>query len=238
MLDIFLAYRKEPHPEVKNMGCNRGGGGACPGEIQALKGENNGDFLRLFRSRTKSGTHEKVEKPCREGNPGQGKPEANTKSPGGDTVAFAGRKSREKMSAYIVTSEVISATVELFMEKKRINNPDFLCKQLYLLNVEAVRQRYKYADSPGEYAKLEEIVYKPTFTHKSQKISAAICLKYQCTEGNVFHEPLYRALEKIIFTAEKELAAEMNKSREWFNQIPQERAARFYMEKHGLPSFW
>jgi len=78
------------------MGCNRGGGGACPGEIQAVKGGNNCDFLRLFRSRAKSGIHEKVEKPCREGNPEQGKPEANTKSPGnGYCTPCPGKKQGE-----------------------------------------------------------------------------------------------------------------------------------------------
>lgn len=77
-----------------------------------------------------------------------------------------------------------------------------LANEFYLMNREAVKQRYNEPED-SDYIKIPD--YKKidwtsngTTLNKYQALMSMRCLRYQCTEGNVPESKLYNFLEQLI----------------------------------------
>lgn len=78
-----------------------------------------------------------------------------------------------------------------------------LANTLWDLNIEAVHQRYpedKTDSMPGQYENQKLVHHTPyqyTPTTTIQAYKSLQCLVYQCSEGNVPNNPLYKMLEEL-----------------------------------------
>lgn len=93
---------------------------------------------------------------------------------------------------------------------------DNLGQAMYNMNVNAVSQRYPDDDRnslPGRYSE-EDVLdsYKYEFLRhvsSAQAYKSLQCWLYQCTEGNVTDNKLFRAFEKIAATLANEIVTSL-----------------------------
>jgi len=115
------------------------------------------------------------------------------------------------MSAYVVNHDTINLILT-FLKMDRDNqhctrrlaeaaelettDPDFWQKlgaSLHMMDVRAVNARYREDEPPDS-----TYTYCPKLAHsKITAFTAARCLVYQCTEGDVPESPLYKALHEL-----------------------------------------
>jgi len=69
-------------------------------------------------------------------------------------------------------------------------------RELHRMNVRAVR--YRYADDKHRYT----FVYEPVKCSIYQAVKSMHCLHYQCSEGDVPEEPLFKLLEDLTHAIE------------------------------------
>ena len=69
-------------------------------------------------------------------------------------------------------------------------------RELHKMNVRAVRARY--SDDKHRYP----FVYKPTQCSIHQAVKSMHCMHYQCSEGDVPAEPLFKLLEELTHAIE------------------------------------
>jgi hypothetical protein len=91
------------------------------------------------------------------------------------------------MSAFIVSQETMHAVVQ--SHEKPPGPSTALGQQLFAMNARAIKQRYGDDEDVSGYEYKPQRVYTPI-----ERLKACRCLLYQCTEGDVPHEPLYLAL--------------------------------------------
>jgi hypothetical protein len=104
------------------------------------------------------------------------------------------------MSAFQVSVGTIDRVVSAIMSFDDnivmlgiVCDPDTLGCMLIELNQEALRQRYGDVPEAFEYAYRERTDEHSTLA----KLKAVACLRYQCSEGNVPTQPLYKLLEAV-----------------------------------------
>ena len=73
-----------------------------------------------------------------------------------------------------------------------------LASALYLLNRTAVAQRYGEGIAAKDESKSPAFTFRPVRRDPVAVNKAASCLSYQCSEGEVPEQPLFKALESII----------------------------------------
>jgi hypothetical protein len=102
----------------------------------------------------------------------------------------------------------------------RSNSWDKIGRALFALNVEAVSQRYP--SERGKFHTFEEYRFEgiPYMRDRSEIVScykAAQCLAYQCSEGNVPEEAIYKELRDIILELQERIVAELDeyKAADW-----------------------
>ena len=117
------------------------------------------------------------------------------------------------MSAYIVDDETIDRIVNYVkftqngeeaaqrILQKYVIDPEKLGRELFALNVEAVRQRYSdcksIEDMPGKIGHYE-YVHTPSINgNRFQILKSMKCWLYQCSEGDVPKRPLFKAIEEL-----------------------------------------
>ena len=86
--------------------------------------------------------------------------------------------------------------------------PERLGRAMFDLNCRAVRERYEDADESGMVGEANQ------FTRVSSADAFAVlkslhCWHYQCSEGDVPNDPLYKAFEEIIHAIEGALVRQM-----------------------------
>jgi len=93
-----------------------------------------------------------------------------------------------------------------YNDYRKIDIHDFkdfhrLAKELYLMNQEAVKQRYNEPDN-SEYIQIPDCDNIDWTSNgkldKYQALKSMQCLRYQCSEGNVPKTKLYKFLELLI----------------------------------------
>lgn len=126
------------------------------------------------------------------------------------------------MSAYIVDPETIDRIVtyveDLQLHSERLyletlkaaevtaaqaTTPDQLGQALYRMNVAAVDHRYNERNPVP--------LYRYSYRHASpvQVYKSIRCYLYQCTEGDVPEQPLYKALERLAERLAAEIIADL-----------------------------
>ena len=73
-----------------------------------------------------------------------------------------------------------------------------LASALYLLNRTAVAQRYGEGIAAKDESASPVFTFRPVRRDPVAVHKAASCLSYQCSEGEVPEQPLFKALESII----------------------------------------
>lgn len=71
-----------------------------------------------------------------------------------------------------------------------------LGEKLFLLNQAGVMQRYP--SDKTDYVQVPKFVWKYAIIDKFQFLKSCECLLYQCTEGTVDEEPLFKWLERLV----------------------------------------
>lgn len=116
------------------------------------------------------------------------------------------------MSAFMVSTECMNRVItglwqngelrdsySLLFGIKLSTRADFfdLAKRLYLLNQAALMQRYD--DKPNsEYIQIPKFEWNlAVMVSPISCLKAVHCLSYQCAEGNIPEEPLYKWLENV-----------------------------------------
>ena len=102
------------------------------------------------------------------------------------------------MSAYIVDDETIDRSIEAI---EHAEGTTLLCEQcdvlgqaLLDLNVRAVNERY-----PNEEPEVASVYhYTPRNKPVMQMFKSLQCLQYQCSEGNVPEDALYKRMDKAF----------------------------------------
>lgn len=122
------------------------------------------------------------------------------------------------MSAFIVSTECMDRVVRGFALALTLPLSDELSndlgRQLFALNVEAVRQRYGNADdmmAEGWRAEDYTFTEPPTLPDCPPLVDsykAMQCLHYQCSEGNVPEQKLYSLLENATETVKRKIRTE------------------------------
>lgn len=116
------------------------------------------------------------------------------------------------MSAFIVEDSCINKIITFFNHNRDLcwvfhnrgydpgqtEDLDRLASDLYLMNCDAVDQRYSKGTTAGDTA--AEPAFEFKFDHAADSVAiykALSCLIYQCSEGNVPERPLYGLLERM-----------------------------------------
>lgn len=115
------------------------------------------------------------------------------------------------MSAFMVSTDCMNRVItglwqnvdfrdnyhKLFEKLKSREDFFDLSKRLYLLNQAALMQRYD--DKPdSSYVQIPKFEWKlAAMVSPISCLKAIHCLSYQCAEGNVPEEPLYKWLENV-----------------------------------------
>ncbi len=95
------------------------------------------------------------------------------------------------MSAFIVANETIRRVVSAMIGDQPCEWGDLLGNRLLAMNARAVASRYRDAHEVF----VDKFRYLPLFPSKMVQLKAIDCLIYQCTEGKVPEEQLYKELE-------------------------------------------
>lgn len=112
------------------------------------------------------------------------------------------------MSAYIVSKETIDRAVGMLLIEGVITSKEDASawgKRMWLMNIEAVSQRYKHhaATDGADWARARveadayEFTSRPADESIAQMHKALCCLTYQCCEGDVDETPFYKLLDEI-----------------------------------------
>ena len=117
------------------------------------------------------------------------------------------------MSAFIVDADCINSIVtylnrhsrcfpwlreEFGYDVTQTGELSRLASALHDLNFRAVAQRYGEQRAKGDLEADPPFRFRIVHRHAVAVHKAACCLQYQCTEGDVPEQPLYRALDLII----------------------------------------
>ena len=103
-------------------------------------------------------------------------------------------------------------TDEMSIDKQKLVNA------LYALNIQAVHQRYgdeSPATMPGhvptnKQLAIGQIPYRHVEYSIVQVYKSVQCLAYQCSEGNVPNQPLFKFLEELENTIAKHIVSELS----------------------------
>lgn len=97
------------------------------------------------------------------------------------------------MSAFFVTDKTIADAVQCMQESGITRNG--LARDLWEMNVRALQQRY--SANPKDYEDVIAAYGDPQPSiNPYQVLKSANCLLYQCSEGDVTEEPLFKELEQ------------------------------------------
>ncbi len=97
------------------------------------------------------------------------------------------------MSAFIVNNTTIHRCLYgLYWAKLAFGYSPSIGQKLYELNAKAVAHRY---DEPAERVKFTSEEGVPT---KISAVKALHCLRYQCSEGDIPKDPLFKKISRAI----------------------------------------
>lgn len=116
------------------------------------------------------------------------------------------------MSAFIVSNRTIHRCLEgLVYAKLAIGYSPSVGQKLFEMNARAVSQRY--GEKP-EDVKFQIVHDDPT--SKMSAVKALHCLRYQCSEGDVPKDPLFKKISRAIEILSEDIVCNMP---EW-NNVP------------------
>jgi len=115
------------------------------------------------------------------------------------------------MSAFIVSDQTMVFVVNTIEEMEGLRSPCFapfltdgevnpakLGNELFQLNHDAVSHRYDDNETITSLYRHRSLMPAGGRAEKCQRLKAMQCLSYQCSEGNVPAQPLFKALEQAI----------------------------------------
>lgn len=111
------------------------------------------------------------------------------------------------MSAFIVSEECMHRCVKAMLPDdidSSCEERDELGRKLFGMNQRAVQARYGVR-SDG-YDAVPEYRYKPIIPNRYAALKALCALKYQCSEGDVPSEPLFKELAEAVNDLALEIA--------------------------------
>jgi hypothetical protein len=125
------------------------------------------------------------------------------------------------MSAFVVEDRTINRAIGWLNDSERRTvlrrvleaadisetDPDWMAKlgaSMYMMNVEAVNQRYNEHEQPGDYEHHWELC------STVQAYKALRCFLYQCSEGDVPERALYKALHQAAYAMAHEIVSDLD----------------------------
>lgn len=122
------------------------------------------------------------------------------------------------MSAFMVSNECMNNVInglfwnhqfkdwnsEIYKEQNLNDSEDFeeLAIRLFTLNQSALIQRYPNEKADSDYIQIPKFEWKGKTCNIYQTLKSLHCLHYQCSEGEIPEEPLYKWLDKVISALE------------------------------------
>lgn len=109
------------------------------------------------------------------------------------------------MSAFLIENDTLSK-IAYAIEPQNAEN---LAQDLYNLNIIALKERYgdnAEAEFEGKFEYLP-VMFQPDKESQAQLLKSLSCFLYQCSEGKVPNEDLFKRVEKFERSMESHIAS-------------------------------